>query len=119
MAAAALTAIREAAEHEQVLVSPISAWEVGLLASSSGSGLRFLPTPRDWFARLLQRPGIRLTSLGPEAAIDASFLPGDVHRDPADRLLTATARHLGAVMITRDRMILAYAACGHVRAIAC
>ncbi|MGH6944028.1 MAG: type II toxin-antitoxin system VapC family toxin [Geminicoccaceae bacterium] len=102
-----------------MLVSPVSAWEIGLLASSPKSGLRFLPTPRDWFARVLRMPGIRLTPLIPEAAIEASFLPGDFHRDPADRLLIATARHLGAALITRDRMLLAYAEQGHVQVIAC
>lgn len=119
MATAGMAAIRKAAERERVLVSPVSAWEIGLLTSSSRSGLRFLPTPRDWFARLLRRPGIRLTPLVPEAAIEASFLPGNFHRDPGDRLLIATARHLDAALITRDRMILAYAAEGHVQAIAC
>jgi PIN domain nuclease of toxin-antitoxin system len=57
--------------------------------------------------------------LTPEAALAASFLPGHLHRDPADRLLIATARYLGVPLITRDEVILTYAASGHLQAIAC
>ena len=77
------------------------------------------PSPQEWFARLLQRPGVQLAPLTPEAAIEASFLPGKVHGDPADRLLIATARRLGAALVTRDRQILDYADSGNVNALAC
>jgi PIN domain nuclease of toxin-antitoxin system len=40
------------------------------------------------------------------------------HRDPADRLIVATARVANATLMTRDRRILDYAACGHLDAIA-
>jgi PIN domain nuclease of toxin-antitoxin system len=60
-----------------------------------------------------------VTPLSPEAAIEAAFLPGRLHRDPADRLLIATARQLGATLITRDELILAYARRGYVDAIPC
>jgi PIN domain nuclease of toxin-antitoxin system len=46
-------------------------------------------------------------------------LPGKLHRDLADRLLVATARDLGARLVTRDERILAYAAQGHLDAIPC
>ena len=62
---------------------------------------------------------MRLAPLSSKAAIAASCLPGQVHRDPADRLLIATARELGVALVTRDRRILDYAARGHVQAIAC
>lgn len=64
-------------------------------------------------------PGIRPASFTPDIAIDSAQLPGDLHRDPGDRLLIATARHLAIPIVTRDRLILAYAEQGHVRAIAC
>ena len=44
-------------------------------------------------------------------------LPGDLHGDPADRIIVATARHEGAVLVTRDRAPLDYAARGYLRAI--
>lgn len=110
-------AIRNAAASGDVLVSPVTAWEIGLLAAKRG--INFRPSPRDWFNGLMARPGMRLIPLTPEMAIDSSFLPGSVHGDPADRLLIATARHLQVPVVTRDSRILVYAASGHVEAIAC
>jgi PIN domain nuclease of toxin-antitoxin system len=115
----ARAAIRRAAASHTVLVSPVSAWEVGLLANRVSAGFAFQPSPVLWFQTLLARPGICLTPLTPEAAIQAASLPGEPHRDPADRLLIATARDLGAPLVTRDSRILAYAAQGHLDAISC
>jgi PIN domain nuclease of toxin-antitoxin system len=119
MSAASLEAIRDAAAMARVLISPISAWEIGLLAQRPRGTLSFHPSQNDWFTDLLALPGMRLTPLSSRAAIAASYLPGTLHRDPADRLLIATARDLGVPLVTRDRRILDYAARGHVQAIAC
>jgi PIN domain nuclease of toxin-antitoxin system len=35
-------------------------------------------------------------------------LPGKFHRDPADRILVATARALGITLVTADQRILKY-----------
>lgn len=43
-------------------------------------------------------------------AIDAGAIPATALRDPIDRLIVATARALGARLVTRDRRILDYAA---------
>ncbi|WP_291862807.1 type II toxin-antitoxin system VapC family toxin [Bradyrhizobium sp.] len=100
-----------------LLVSPITAWEVGLLASHQR--VELLVTPQRWFARLLAIPNVRLAELSPETLIDSSFLPGRPPRDPADRILLATARDLGATLVTRDRLILKYGEDGQVSTIAC
>jgi PIN domain nuclease of toxin-antitoxin system len=115
----AKAAMRRSAASHTVLVSPVSAWEVGLLASRASAGFAFQPSPVLWFQTLLARPGISLTPLTPQAAVQAASLPGELHRDPADRLLIATARDLGAPLVTRDERILAYAAQGHLDAIPC
>ena len=52
-------------------------------------------------------------------AIDASYLPGDFHADPMDRLIVATARHRGIPIVTSDRKIIAYAEAGYVNVIPC
>jgi len=119
VAPAALQAIRAAAARAELLISPITGWEIGLACTARGRSLVLLPTPQVWLADLLARPGVRLARLEPEAALSASYLPGQLHRDPADRLLIATARELGVPLVTRDQRILAYAAQGHVEAIAC
>lgn len=76
---------------------------------SSRSALQFLPDPKTWFSRVMAAPGIREAAMLPEIAVDASYLPGDLHDDPADRLLIATARHLNIPLVTRDTKIIAYA----------
>jgi PIN domain nuclease of toxin-antitoxin system len=112
-------AIQDAARTDGVLVSPVSAWEIGMLASRASTRARFDPSPSIWLGDVLRLPGVRLTVLAPRAAIESAFLPGELHRDPADRLLIATARDLGAPLVTRDALILAYARQGHVDAIPC
>lgn len=101
----------------KVLVSAITAWEVGLLVSRNR--LSLIARPELWFQRLLAIPGIQLTDLSPEIMIASSFLPGEPPRDPADRILLATARDLGATLVTRDGLLLKYGKDGHVSAIAC
>jgi PIN domain nuclease of toxin-antitoxin system len=100
-----------------IYLSPISAWEVGLLASRER--LRLQITPQRWFARLLELPNMRLAELSPDVLIESSFLPGKPPRDPADRILAATARAHGATLITRDRSLLAYGEQGHIRVVEC
>ncbi len=122
MSKAATDAIELASLQGQTLISVASAWEIGLLTRPRGErppGLQLFPDPHTWFRDILDGPGIRLATLTPQIAIDASHLPGKFHADPADRLVTATARSLGASIITRDRKILAYAEAGFVEAIAC
>jgi PIN domain nuclease of toxin-antitoxin system len=98
-------------------VSPISAWEIGLLVAREK--LQLLITPQRWFARLFEAPNMRLADMPPDLLIASSFLPGDPPRDPADRIIAATARDLGATLITRDRALLDYGARGHVKVLAC
>jgi len=98
-------------------VSPITAWEVGLLVSRNRVNVG--TTPMRWFAQVLARPGVYLAELSPDILIASSFLPGTPPRDPMDRILIATARELAATLVTRDREIIAYGAQGHVRVVAC
>jgi PIN domain nuclease of toxin-antitoxin system len=100
-----------------LLVSPITAWEVGLLVSLKRVDL--LATPQRWFARLLSIPNVHLAELSPDILIASSFLPGTPPRDPADRILLATARDLGATLVTRDRLLLKYGEEGQVSTIPC
>lgn len=113
-AAEALDAAHE--EGAPVYVSPMSAWEVGLLAARGR--LRLLITPQRWFARVFEVPGMRLAEMAPDLLI-ASFLPGDSPRDPADRIIAATAREYGATLVTRDRTLLDYGGQGHISVLKC
>lgn len=114
----AVEAFDESFEARQaLLVSPISAWERGMLVSLGR--ITSPVSPKTWFDRLLTQPEIELAPMSIDILTDASFLPAAPPRDPADRIVIATARALDLVIVTRDRLILDYAAKGHVRALAC
>lgn len=112
-------ALLNAANVEGALtyISPITAWEIGLLASRER--LRLLITPQNWFARLFELPGMVLADMSAELLIASSFLPGKPPRDPADRIIAATARDLGATLITRDSALLQYGKQGHLNVVTC
>jgi PIN domain nuclease of toxin-antitoxin system len=103
-------------DHVPVLVSPITAWEMGMLVAKGR--IAMLAPPLRWFTGLLEA-GVQLADLSPSILLDASFLPQSRLRDPADRVIAATARALGYRIMTRDRPLLEYAAAGHIQAIAC
>jgi PIN domain nuclease of toxin-antitoxin system len=98
-------------------VSPITAWEVGLLVARDR--LKLLMTPQRWFQSLLEAPNVRLANMPPDLLIASSFLPGKPPRDPSDRIIAATARDLGCTLLTRDRELLNYAEQGHIRVVEC
>jgi PIN domain nuclease of toxin-antitoxin system len=114
-AAEALDAAARAAAA--VLISPMTAWEIGLLVARRK--LTIAMSPEAWFGHLLAVPGVALAALDPAILIASSFLPGSPPRDPVDRILVATARAGGCKLMTRDRELLAYAAQGHLGAVAC
>ena len=115
---AAAAALLEAYRAERgVYVSPITAWEVGMLASKG----RFKSslTPYRWLDELLAKPGVRLAELTAFILMESSFLPGQRPRDPADRIIAATAREHGFTVVTRDRALLDYAEQGYLNALPC
>ena len=101
----------------RTFISPMTAWEMGLLVAK---GRISLPVrPEIWFSQLLMMGGITLAELSPDVLILSSFLPARAPTDPVDRIIAATARQYGYVVMTRDRALLDYADQGHIQAIAC
>jgi len=98
-------------------VSPIIAWEVGMLASRGR--LQLLIRPERWFTNLFEAPGVRLADMSPDVLIASSYLPGKPPKDPIDRIIAATARELGATLMTRDRVLLEYGKQGHISILEC
>jgi PIN domain nuclease of toxin-antitoxin system len=109
-------AINRAAASGQLRIAAISLWEVALLASR-GRVVLGQPLPQ-WIIEAVSAPGLSIEPLLPQIAAEASALPEAFHRDPADRVIVATARVTDAVLMTRDRQILDYASRGHLTAIA-
>ena len=103
--------------NEKLRVSPISAWELGLL--SAKGRLPSTRAPIALFKDVMATHGVKIEALTPEVLIESSFLPGKIHSDPADRILLATARQHDLTIVTRDRAILDYSAAGHVKTLEC
>jgi PIN domain nuclease of toxin-antitoxin system len=87
-------------------VSPISAWEIGLLVSKGRLDLD--EEPLAWFRGFISRFCVNVLEITPEIAISSSFLPGVFHGDPADRILVTTAISHSITVLTADREILGY-----------
>lgn len=99
-----------------LVVSPITAWEIGMLAAKGRLALTI--PPLSWFQSVLDA-GVEMAELGPEILIGSSSLPGPELRDPADRIIAATARAFNYRLMTRDRPLLAFAESGQATAIRC
>jgi len=101
-----LSAVEGAARRGRIRISAISVWEVAMLEAKGR--IRLAKDCLAWVQEALSAPGTSLVPLTPEIAVESSRLPGEFHGDPADRILVATARLLGATLLTRDERILAY-----------
>jgi PIN domain nuclease of toxin-antitoxin system len=113
----ALKAIEKARKAGDLFLSPVSAWEIGILAQRGK--VLFGVSAESYVSRAFTRPGVQVAALTPEIAVRASYLPGQFHSDPADRLLISTAILMGLMLVTRDREILRYAGQGHLSALRC
>jgi PIN domain nuclease of toxin-antitoxin system len=102
-------------QGEELHVSAATAWEVGMLLAR---GRMTSPLgPEQYFAQLMEPEFMRLAPAQPHVLIRSNYLPGEPPRDPWDRILVATARELGLILMTGDRELLRYAASGNLRAL--
>ena len=60
---------------------------------------------RDWLTRAVAPPLVRLAELTPNIAAAVTDLSDWQNRDPADRLIVATARVYAASLLTNDESI--------------
>lgn len=107
LSTAAEKAIRKTlARGSEVLVSAISAWEVSMLIDKGRLVLSM--DVESWFDEISQIDGVRFIPIDIEIGIKATVLPGTFHKDPADRMIVATARKLAVSLITADEKIRSY-----------
>lgn len=111
------TLTRAYRDGRTVLISSITAWEMGILMARNR--FRSVATPEAWFRQLVSRPGFSEVVLTSDVLVRSSFLPGSPPRDPADRIIAATAREWGIPLMTRDRLLLGYAREGYIAAVEC
>ena len=104
-------------EHQlrgEVYISAISILEIARLVSMKQYQLP--GSVEEFVAEATADDGLRLLDLSIRVLIASTRLPGNLHRDPSDRLLVATAREHGLTLITRDKALLKYASQGHLNA---
>ncbi len=108
----ACTPFLDAARPAEVAVSAVSCWEVAVLHAK---GRLVLDVSLDeWLQAALYDAAVSIVNLTPAIAVESVRLPGELHRDPADRMLIATSRFLRCRLLTEDRKILDYS---HVEAL--
>ncbi len=109
---------RAAIEHERkaedglILISAISAWEIAMLIEKGRLALSM--SVDDWLDVVAEVEGVRFVPLDVTVGVQATRLPGDFHKDPADRMIVSLARHLNALLVTADEKIRSYK---HVRSV--
>lgn len=87
-------------------VCPISTLEIARLLAVGEVALS-MPL-RDWVNQSLEALAAETVRITHEVAVEAYALPGEFHKDPADRLLVAAARCHGLTIVSADDRILAY-----------
>jgi PIN domain nuclease of toxin-antitoxin system len=108
--------IAGALARREIAISAVNAWKIATLEAKGR--MRFLPDAAGWWRAVAAAPGLVTLDIAADVALHSQTLPGPFHPDPADRFLVAMARTSGMTLLTRDRLILDYAAQGHVSAIA-
>ena len=93
-------------EDDVIGISAISCWEIAKLVEYGR--LPLVADLPEWFEIALGFPGVTLLPLTPDIVIEATSLPGDFHRDPADQIIVATARVNECPLVSTDRQIVNY-----------
>ena len=108
----AKTAIDKETKGGEIVISSISAWEIAMLVERDRLVLSM--DVDSWIATVAAIDAVRFLPVDNEIALKSVGLPGEFHKDPADRIIVATARKLAVPLVTKDEKIRAYA---HVKTI--
>jgi len=112
LSSAARKTLDHAMAEGEICISSISAWEVAILVKKSRLDLTL--SAEDWIARSEAFPFLRFIPVDNRIALKSANLPGQLHDDPADRIIIATTIMLGGTLVTKDDKIRKYE---HVRAV--
>lgn len=110
LSAAAARAIDAELAGGQIMVSSISAWELAMLVDRGRVALSM--DIEEWLSVVSQVEAVSFVPVDNEIGVKSVALPGAFHKDPADRIIVATARKLAAPLVTADEEIRRYP---HVR----
>ncbi|HJD60158.1 MAG TPA: type II toxin-antitoxin system VapC family toxin [Rickettsia endosymbiont of Omalisus fontisbellaquei] len=107
--------INLAQENSQLFLSSISLWEIAML--NFKKRINIYEPIKDFLNSITDINGLSIKDISPEVAAESVSLMDDFHGDPADRIIVATAKCLGATLLTRDQKILNWAKLGHIKSI--
>lgn len=94
---------KEINRTSRIGVHIISCFEIAILVKKEKI---ILDKPVDeWLADALSHPKIEIVPLTVSVAVGCTRLPGDFHRDPADRMLAATCLQENFPLVSKDRLI--------------
>ncbi|MEE8058589.1 MAG: type II toxin-antitoxin system VapC family toxin [Pseudomonadales bacterium] len=107
LSAAAKKAIEAVlAKEGEIIISSISAWEISMLIEKKHLVLSM--DIESWLEQVEQIEGFRFMPVDNEIGYKSTMLPGEFHKDPADRMIVATARKLAVPLVTADEKIRDY-----------
>ncbi len=84
-------------------LSVASLWELSILVETGQ--VELAPTAKRWLETATHPLTVQLAQLTRAVALELLDLPATLQRDPADRMIVATARALGFPLLTFDRRI--------------
>lgn len=90
----------------QRAIASISIWEFAMLCSRGSIHVKV--TPEQWLDNAVHKTGIQVFDLSAQVALESCNLPGKFHKDPADRIIVATARIHNMNLVTKDQKIIDY-----------
>jgi PIN domain nuclease of toxin-antitoxin system len=99
-------ATERAASTGTLFLSEISFWEIAMLVEAGK--LTFREPLDEWLERAAAAPAVQRIGITPTIAREVASLSTTRNWDPADRILVATARVLGARLVTSDSRIIDY-----------
>ncbi len=107
LSTAAAKAIKKTlTKNDEIIISSISAWEISMLIENGRLVLSM--DVESWLDAASQIDGIPSVPVDNEIGIKSTMLPGEFHKDPADRIIVATARKLAVPLVTADEKIINY-----------
>lgn len=107
MSRRAVPLIERAAASRQLFVSDISFWEVAV--KSAKKTLSLSMDSAIWLRQAETAPGVSYLPLDRTVLLQSTRVEGEIHGDPADRMLIATAQLHAMPLVTADSIIVEYA----------
>ncbi|MDR9849529.1 type II toxin-antitoxin system VapC family toxin [Herbaspirillum huttiense F1] len=98
--------IEKEMEDGEILISAISAWEIAMLVEREKLVLSM--EVERWMNTVSEIDAVRIVPMDVEILVKSVNLPGEFHKDPADRMIVATARKFSVPLVTKDDKIRAY-----------